>query len=86
MSVRIETPTGSVLVTPRGDFVCANPKSEAITMWVYQKVWDRLTVSWGEKMYHYEGVEFSTVHALMTADSLGQFLNKVVKPNHEVLK
>jgi hypothetical protein len=85
MAVSIETPTGTVDVTPRGDFICISPKSEIITSWIYQGTYGMLSVSWGERRYHYKDVEFSTVHAMMTADSLGQFLNKVVKPNHEVV-
>ena len=82
MSVTIETPTGSVTITPAGDFVCYNPKSEAITMWVYQGLHNALAVIWGEKMYTYRDVEFSKIYSMMSADSLGKFINEEIKPNH----
>jgi|688.fasta_scaffold94094_3 hypothetical protein len=83
MSVTIETPTGSVTVTSTGDFVCYNAKSEAITTWVYQGLHNALAVVWGDKMYTYLDVEFSEIHAMMSADSLGKFINEEIKPKHK---
>jgi hypothetical protein len=51
-------------------------------MWVYQGLYNALAVIWGEKMYTYRDVEFSKIYSMMSADSLGKFINKEIKPNH----
>jgi hypothetical protein len=83
MSVAIQTKTGRVGVTKTGSFVCSNPVSEIITSWVYLANKRVLAVTWGDKNYHYYEVPFSTVHAMMSAESLGKFLNAEVKPNYK---
>lgn len=66
-----------------GNFICLVTKSEAVTYWIWLSKYETLTVSWNGQQYNYDGVPFSKVHAMMSADSLGVFLNKEIKPNHE---
>jgi hypothetical protein len=86
MRVAIQTPTGEVGVTKTGSLVCAEPVSDIITEWVYLAEKNILSVTWGDKPYFYYEVPFSTVHAMMTAKSLGKFLNAEVKPNYKTEK
>jgi hypothetical protein len=86
--INIETPTGEVGLSSLvgGALVCTEPISEVITEWTYLIGKQALFVKWGEKEYHYRGVPFSVVHAMMTAESLGKFLNAEVKPKYEAEK
>lgn len=84
MRIAIETPTGTVGVTKNGSFVCTEPASAVITEWVYLAEKHVLSVTWGDKKYFYKEVPFSTVYAMMKAESLGKFLNAEVKPNYQV--
>lgn len=86
MRVAIKTPTGTVGVTKDGSFVCSEPTSEIIKDWVYLTEKRVLFVTWGDKEYFYYEVPFSTVHAMMKAESLGKFLNAEVKPNYKAEK
>lgn len=81
--LEIETKTGTVSLSSRGDFYCEEPASQVITEWTYLVSRNSLFVKWGEKEYLYRGVPFSTIHAMMNAESLGQFLNAEVKPNYK---
>lgn len=83
MSVNIQTPTGRVGVQKCGSFVCADPISKVITQWVWLAPTKTLVVDWDHKSYLYKEVPFSTIHAMMSAQSLGEFLNKEVKPNYQ---
>lgn len=78
----IETKTGQVRVDFDGSLACSNPKSEIISGWSW---WSNqvLSVFWGDSQYVYQGVPFSTVYAMMSADSLGAFLNAEVKSKYE---
>jgi hypothetical protein len=80
----IETKTGQVRVDHDGSLACSFPESDIITGWSWWNT-EVLSVFWGDKQYLYCGVPFSTVHAMMNAESLGKFLNAEVKPKYEVL-
>ena len=60
--------------------------STAISFWVYYPKSGKLAVQYKSSptFYHYEGVPFSVMFALMSADSLGNFIAKEVKPNYSV--
>lgn len=61
------------------------PESSAITSWIYNA--DKLLslTYTGGKMYHYKNVPFTVVTQMLTADSVGKFLNTVIKPNYEFI-
>lgn len=69
-----------------GSLVCAFPVSSIISEWVYLSTRRTLCVTWGEARYHYHEVPFSTIHAMMSAESLAGFLNAEVKPNYTAEK
>lgn len=73
-------------MTAKGSLVCHTPQSSIISEWCYLTEKRILAVTWGESDYHYYEVPFSTVHAMMSADSLAGFLNSEVKPNYEARK
>lgn len=73
-------------MTPQGSLVCLSPVSTIITEWVWVAKFQRLFVTWGETEYQYHEVPFSTIHAMMSADSLAKFLNAEVKPNYTAEK
>jgi hypothetical protein len=60
--------------------------SSAIYYWSYDIVSNELVVQYksSDTYYHYVGVPFSTIFALMNADSLGAFIAKEIKPNFSV--
>jgi len=60
--------------------------STAIQFWYYDLTTTKLVVQYksSETFYHYEGVPFQVIFDLLLADSLGQFIAKVVKPNYSV--
>jgi hypothetical protein len=87
--INIQTPTGEVGLTSYsggGGLACIEPISEIITEWTYLISKQALFVKWGNTEYHYKGVPFSVVHAMMRAESLGKFLNAEVKPKYEAEK
>ncbi len=59
------------------------PESSAITMWVYLTVGILALTYKGGKTYHYRAVPFTVIAQMLTADSVGAFVNAVVKPNYE---
>lgn len=70
-----------------GSILSSMPKnSTAIKFWYYDLNDKKLVVQYksSDTFYHYEGVPFQVVFDLMLADSLGQFIAKVVKPNYSV--
>lgn len=83
MTIPIETDNGRVRLMPSGNLVCLSPDSTAIANWVYLTDKKVLAVKWGTREYHYRGVPFSVVYGLMSADSVGAFMNKEVKPKYE---
>lgn len=73
---------GTYSILPNGSII-GYPDSSAVAFWCFTS---RGTFSvrfrGTDRMYVYEGVHFSEVTRLMTADSVGEFINKVIKPNH----
>ena len=70
-----------------GKYLSSMPEnSSAINFWSYELATNQLTVQYKSSptYYHYEGVPFQVIFDLMLADSLGQFIAKVVKPNYSV--
>jgi hypothetical protein len=71
----------------REDSISSAPMhSTAISHWHYNVKTNVLTVQYknSETFYDYEGVPFTAMFALMTADSLGAFIAKEIKPNFSV--
>jgi hypothetical protein len=67
----------------REDSISSAPlHSTAISHWHYNVKTNVLTVQYkgSETFYYYEGVPFSAMFALMSADSLGAFIAKEIKP------
>lgn len=64
---------------------CPN-NSSAVGFWCYDLRQKSLTVQYKKSptYYIYEEVPMGVVFDLMLADSLGQFIAKVVKPNYSV--
>jgi hypothetical protein len=60
--------------------------SSAIEYWSYKVMTNELVVQYksSETFYRYESVPFSTIFALMNADSLGAFIAREIKPNFSV--
>lgn len=59
--------------------------SSSIAEWTYEPEEQALSViykSCETKRYYYEGVPMSVVFALLTADSIGSFIAREVKPNY----
>lgn len=70
-----------------GAYLASSPKnSSAIQFWSYDIGNGNLAVQYKSSptFYRYEGVPFQVIFDLMLADSLGQFIAKVVKPNYSV--
>ena len=61
--------------------------STAIEWWQYNVKTNKLVVQYknSETFYNYYGVPFALVFALMTADSLGAFIAKEIKPHYSVV-
>lgn len=61
--------------------------STAIAEWAYYPASQTLTVMYknGDTRYRYEGVPMSVIFSMMTADSLGAFIAREVKPNYSVV-
>ena len=69
------------------DYIASSPMhSSAIGFWKYEVGTQLLIVKYknSETFYTYEGVPFPTMFALMSADSLGAFIAREVKPNFSV--
>lgn len=69
------------------DYIASSPMhSSAIGFWSYEVVTQLLIVKYknGDTFYTYEGVPFPTMFALMSADSLGAFIAREIKPNFSV--
>jgi hypothetical protein len=70
-----------------GDAIaCTVKNSSAIAYWSYNTSNNELRVQYksSDTNYTYYGVPFSTLFALMTADSLGAFIAKEIKPNFSI--
>lgn len=70
-----------------GQILASCPKnSSAVQFWYYNLSDQELVVQYkkSETFYHYEGVPFPTMFALMSADSLGAFIAREIKPNFSV--
>lgn len=70
-----------------GDYIASSPMhSSAIRFWKYEVVTKVLVVKYknSDTFYTYEGVPFPTMFALMSADSLGAFIAREIKPNFSV--
>lgn len=70
------------------DHIGSTPRfSTAISHWAYYPKESMLVVlykSSNDTYYHYLDVPFSTILAMMTAESLGSFIAKEIKPNFSV--
>jgi ABC-type molybdate transport system substrate-binding protein len=60
--------------------------SSAIQHWAFHFATKELVVLYksSDTHYHYEGVPFQEIFALMSADSLGSFIAKTIKPTYSV--
>lgn len=70
-----------------GDYIASNPRhSTAIAWWKYETKTNELVIRYknSDTFYHYVGVPFATMFALMSADSLGEFIAREIKPNFSV--
>lgn len=70
-----------------GDAIaCTVKNSSAIAYWSYSTSNKELRVKYksSETTYTYYGVPFSAMFALMSADSLGAFIAKEIKPNFSI--
>jgi hypothetical protein len=59
------------------------PESSAVVKWLYNTTGSLGVTFPNGKTYIYRGVPFYEVTRLMTANSVGEFINKVIKPNYE---
>lgn len=70
------------------DYIASIPShSTAIEHWAYYPKTGKLVVVYKSSpntFYRYEGVGFATIFAMLTADSLGAFIAKEIKPNHSL--
>jgi hypothetical protein len=63
----------------------ATPESSNIDFVRYSYVTEVLQVEYkGKKRYNYLGLPNDVVKDLRTSESVGSFVNKVIKPNYEV--
>ena len=70
-----------------GDYIASHTKhSTAIAWWKYEVSTQFLVVQYknSDTFYRYEGVPFTAMFALMSADSLGAFIAREIKPNYSV--
>ena len=60
--------------------------STAIKYWHYDPKTELLSVEYqnSNTLYQYEGVPFAAVFAMLTADSLGAYVAKEIKPKYSV--
>ena len=66
-----------------GDYMASSPMhSSAIKFWKYDTKTNELIVQYknSDTFYYYEGVPFATMFSLLSADSLGAFIAKEIKP------
>ena len=69
------------------DYIMSFPEnSTAIAEWTYRPAKQTLSVIYkkGDTRYTYEAVPMSVIFAMLTADSLGAFIAREVKPNYGV--
>ena len=72
----------------RDEYISSSTRySTAIEWWQYNVKTNKLVVQYknSETFYNYYGVPFALVFALMTADSLGAFIAKEIKPHYSVV-
>jgi len=84
------------IVTASGDNAFQNgerigsfaTESKSVEYWSYDAEQKELTVQYksSKAFYIYASVPFSTLFGLLTAESIGSFVAKEVKPNYEFTK
>jgi hypothetical protein len=66
-------------------YLIGYPESSAISMWSYFENTLTVTYTANDKMYHYKDVPFTVIAQMLTAESVGKFINVVVKPNYKFI-
>ena len=83
MGIAMPSTKGHFSILPTGAII-GYPESEAVTTWHYLPSGTLAVYFTGYgKAYFYKNVPFAQVMRLMTTDSVGTFINKVIKPNYE---
>lgn len=62
--------------------------SEAIAYWDYNVADKMLVVRYmsSSRFYYYKEVPYTVIFGLLTADSIGAYIAKEIKPNYEMMK
>lgn len=84
----IDYANGETAVIRKNSIASCPDHSEAISYWSYDVEYKTLIVHYkkSENYYRYSEVPYTVIFALMTANSLGAYIAKEIKPNHEVVK
>lgn len=79
---------GETAVVRKDNISSCTDYSEAIQYWCYDVKYETLVVQYrnSDNFYRYDAVPYTVIFALMTADSLGAYIAKEIKPNHQVVK
>jgi hypothetical protein len=83
----IPTPSGKgTFSIMRDGTLVGYPESSAVEMWMLTPIGD-MTIRYtnSKTVYLYEEVPMEVGLRLITAESVGEFVNKVIKPNYRVL-
>jgi hypothetical protein len=79
---------GETAIVRKDSVSSCTDHSEAIRYWSYDVRNQTLTVQYrkSDTFYRYEEVPYAVIFALLTAESLGAYIAKEVKPNYGVVK
>lgn len=82
----IDYANGETAIVGKNYIMSWPTNSTAIAEWTYRPAVQRLVVAYKNSTtpYIYEGVPVSVIFAMLTADSLGAFIAREVKPNYGV--
>jgi hypothetical protein len=85
MNTEMPSSKGTFSILPSGTII-GYPDSTAVTMWHYLVTGTLVITYTGGSKYFYKKVPFTDVMRMLTANSLGEYINKVIKPNYEFWK
>jgi hypothetical protein len=82
----IDYANGECAIVGKSYIMSFPENSTAIAEWTYRPAKQTLSVIYkkGDTRYTYEAVPMSVIFAMLTADSLGAFIAREVKPNYGV--
>lgn len=84
-TVFLDSDKGQILLSKHGRVSCLVKNSTSIRYWAWYR--ETLTVEFvqsPDKFYFYQAVPYDRVIELLSADSVGSFVAREIKPNYEL--